>query len=71
MILIQEYLLIAVNFEDDYNLIEYHDRNSESMDILLRKTSKWELEFDFTSKLEKVELLCKIIQVKNRITNVY
>ena len=71
IILVQECDKTAIDFSNDYNYIDYSSMNSEIIDVYLKKKSKWIQDsiIEFNTTLSYTTRTCKIICLKNKITN--
>lgn len=71
IIFIQECNNSSIDFQNKYEYIDYKILNEEVVDIYLKKNSKWKKDFifQFNTKYSYTIRTCKIIFLKNIITN--
>lgn len=71
IIFIQECNKKAINFTSNYDYIDYTILNKEVVDIFLKKDSVWKQEYitQFNTNFSYTIRTCKIIYLKNSITN--
>lgn len=71
LIFIQECDKTAINLDESYESIYFPIISSEMIEIYLKKDSEWKQEYvtQFNSELSYTTRTCKVIYLKNKITN--